>query len=61
MKKKTFAVYVMGKNSSPTSFPEETKYFDNEKDLQNFERTCKMQGHIFESFELYDNKNIKFD
>jgi len=56
-----FLVYLLGNNGSPTCLPEDTKYFENEKDLKDFEKTCKENNEIYESFDLYDVKKINFD
>ena len=61
MHNKTFAVYVFGREGSPSSFPKDTKYFENEEELKVFEKTCKLNGEIYESFDLYNTKNIIWD
>ena len=61
MHNKTFAVYVFGREGSPSSFPKDTKYFKNEEELKVFEKTCKLNNEIYESFDLYNTKNIIWD
>lgn len=61
MHNKTFAVYVFDREGSPSSFPKDTKYFENEEELKVFEKTCKLNNEIYESFDLYNTKNIIWD